>query len=605
MTTPTGTISMTDIQTEFGGSNPIGLNEYYAGGSYVPAGLSGVPSSGAISMDNLRGKSKITPYSVVATTSSVAEGSQFQVQITPAATVYGVVYWKLTDYSNLQDADFVTVSGAVSLDFENQTYPVVTFNVAEDTTIEGTGTFKFSVYSNSARTLGLGQSTTLTVTDTYTTTMVEPTNSTLYRYANLNSSSRASVVYMDTTGLEGSTVYYQVYPSSGSLTAADVDAPVSLTGTLTVPTGGRVGLTVRSTEWNGTQDITVDKTLYVRYRLTNSTGAILGTSTAIILKAMPVVSFSFSPSTITEGQSSTLTGSATNIPYDGSASFFWRQSTTFGTAVVADWVQSAGDPGTLTGELIWTSQVVNTTFYAALDSLAESTENVYLFWYTKDPNTGIPFWQHSLNIQSPAQITSATGSYSSVQITDISSYPVSRTFTVTTQADSSLNTASSLTVAAGQTSSAAIEPFDYVATNGNAGIYNMRYIISNPAYQTYTVVKNNESFIFPVYGVTFEITGTNTNGSPRTIKVTITSVPSLGYARTFTVDARIKAAGGATWGAWTAQATTLNVPLNSTSSSATTVFSTAGANAQYDIQLRLVRDGHETKTSQEFNGIWL
>jgi len=56
-----GPLALTDIQTEFGGSNPIGLNEYYAGGAYVAAGTSGtygaVPSSGAISIQNFYGTS--------------------------------------------------------------------------------------------------------------------------------------------------------------------------------------------------------------------------------------------------------------------------------------------------------------------------------------------------------------------------------------------------------------------------------------------------------------------------------------------------------------------------------------------------------------------
>jgi hypothetical protein len=60
MTLPTsGPLSLTDIQTEFGGSNPIGLNEYYAGGGLVPAGTSGtngaVPSSGQIAISNFYG----------------------------------------------------------------------------------------------------------------------------------------------------------------------------------------------------------------------------------------------------------------------------------------------------------------------------------------------------------------------------------------------------------------------------------------------------------------------------------------------------------------------------------------------------------------------
>lgn len=63
-------LSLTEIQAEFGGSNPISLTEYYAGGSYVPAGTVGypngstgaavaIPSSGQISVKNFYGSTKI------------------------------------------------------------------------------------------------------------------------------------------------------------------------------------------------------------------------------------------------------------------------------------------------------------------------------------------------------------------------------------------------------------------------------------------------------------------------------------------------------------------------------------------------------------------
>ena len=58
-----GPLSLNDIQTEFGGTNPISLSEYYAGGANVPAGTTGtfgaVPSSGTISIRNFYGTSKI------------------------------------------------------------------------------------------------------------------------------------------------------------------------------------------------------------------------------------------------------------------------------------------------------------------------------------------------------------------------------------------------------------------------------------------------------------------------------------------------------------------------------------------------------------------
>lgn len=64
MVLPTsGPLSLDDIQTEFGGTNPISLSEYYAGGANVPSGTSGtngpVPSSGTISISDFYGTSNV------------------------------------------------------------------------------------------------------------------------------------------------------------------------------------------------------------------------------------------------------------------------------------------------------------------------------------------------------------------------------------------------------------------------------------------------------------------------------------------------------------------------------------------------------------------
>ena len=69
MTTPSSTISLVDIQNEFGGASEIGINEYYKGGAYVPTLLDQyVPSSGAISFDDLRNKTKKIAISGAANT---------------------------------------------------------------------------------------------------------------------------------------------------------------------------------------------------------------------------------------------------------------------------------------------------------------------------------------------------------------------------------------------------------------------------------------------------------------------------------------------------------------------------------------------------------
>lgn len=45
-----GALTMTAIRTEFGGSNPTSLSEYYRNGAYTTSNNTGVPTSGAISM---------------------------------------------------------------------------------------------------------------------------------------------------------------------------------------------------------------------------------------------------------------------------------------------------------------------------------------------------------------------------------------------------------------------------------------------------------------------------------------------------------------------------------------------------------------------------
>ena len=58
-----GALSLSQIQTEFGGANPIGMSEYYAGGVNVPSATSGVngavPASGTISMSKFYGTSDV------------------------------------------------------------------------------------------------------------------------------------------------------------------------------------------------------------------------------------------------------------------------------------------------------------------------------------------------------------------------------------------------------------------------------------------------------------------------------------------------------------------------------------------------------------------
>ena len=64
MTLPSsGALSLQSIQGEFGGSNPISLNEYYRNGGLVPdhANTASIPTSGVIDVQDFYGTSSASP----------------------------------------------------------------------------------------------------------------------------------------------------------------------------------------------------------------------------------------------------------------------------------------------------------------------------------------------------------------------------------------------------------------------------------------------------------------------------------------------------------------------------------------------------------------
>ena len=63
-----GAISLSNIQTEFGGSNPISMSEYYRGGSFTTNNNTNVPTSGSISFSNFYGGTSEFTFSITSTT---------------------------------------------------------------------------------------------------------------------------------------------------------------------------------------------------------------------------------------------------------------------------------------------------------------------------------------------------------------------------------------------------------------------------------------------------------------------------------------------------------------------------------------------------------
>lgn len=78
-----GPISLANIQTEFGGSNPISLSEYYKGGIYVSnAVVANIPTSGTISISQFYNASAVARPLVSQLSVNVSEGSTtFSIQV--------------------------------------------------------------------------------------------------------------------------------------------------------------------------------------------------------------------------------------------------------------------------------------------------------------------------------------------------------------------------------------------------------------------------------------------------------------------------------------------------------------------------------------------
>ena len=113
MAVPTGTASFQDIEDEFGGSHPIALSEYYGAAS-------GVPASGAISVDDFRGKSSIFEFDLTTgngislSTAATAAGWSGSVPIIANVPSSVTIGGSSTDYGLLIDTGSNNVTLSVT-----------------------------------------------------------------------------------------------------------------------------------------------------------------------------------------------------------------------------------------------------------------------------------------------------------------------------------------------------------------------------------------------------------------------------------------------------------------------------------------------------------
>lgn len=112
-----GAITFAQMQTEFGGSNPIGFNEYYAGGSNVPSGTGSIPSSGTISLNTFYGTQAVQTSHTTAYVSGVTTFISNNVNGFNTNSLYGSIGSMTTPAFSIQGLS-ATVIGIVTSGFK-------------------------------------------------------------------------------------------------------------------------------------------------------------------------------------------------------------------------------------------------------------------------------------------------------------------------------------------------------------------------------------------------------------------------------------------------------------------------------------------------------
>lgn len=155
MPVPTGPISLSDIQSEFGGSSPISLSEYYRGGAYVPSGTTSaygtIPTSGPINIGVFRGTQKSVLQDLSNHTIYVersATGSDFYNQSSALARLTVSTSGKLIGLGSTGWNSQVTATGSISIDgneYWNDTQGGSTETVELEDWLIGGGASNYSI----------------------------------------------------------------------------------------------------------------------------------------------------------------------------------------------------------------------------------------------------------------------------------------------------------------------------------------------------------------------------------------------------------------------------------------------------------------------------
>ena len=327
----------------------------------------------------------LTPptYNLSVDSTSLNEGGSFTSTVTTSNVADNTtLYWSLSG-TNIDANDFssgaLTGSGTISSNTFNFSH-----TVASDTTTEGTETVAVKLWADSARTIQLGSTVNVIIGDT-SQTPATPSYALVPDKTAYNEGETMSTIVTTSNVALGTTLYFGLEATSGTLTQSDVSA---LFGSGTVAAGG--GSTGFAFAINILEDTTtegVDKFVIKLYdQAYPFTGAtLLATSTEITINdtsttpGSPTYTLSANTNPIDEGEFLSINVVTTNVT--ANTTLYWEFSgTNIGSADF--------DNGILEGDVVIPasgSQSFGTTIKA--DTLTEGNETLDIKLYSDSGRT--------------------------------------------------------------------------------------------------------------------------------------------------------------------------------------------------------------------------
>ena len=206
-------ISIGQIQTEFGGTNPAAISEYYAGGLYTAAGSVGfplgvqtaIPTSGVISLGIFHGATA-SAYIMTPTIVTKNEGDTVTFTITSTGVADSTVYWT-TSGTGITTTDFNdnALTGSASIVSGTASF---SRTITADNLTEGTEIATFNLRTGSISGPIVATSN-VTINDTSITSS-DPTYTLSRSAATVEVGGNVTIFLTTTNVVTGTAIYYTV-----------------------------------------------------------------------------------------------------------------------------------------------------------------------------------------------------------------------------------------------------------------------------------------------------------------------------------------------------------------------------------------------------------